>query len=103
MAYTYKDVEAKIPNTTMKVRLLNGKERTYCIAPVDGYVIHDNTLDTVDIDEKTQEETVILGFRNDEASVSVKYDFTTTEVKDSDGNTFVAYGDRQFFCKPIKE
>lgn len=51
--------------------------RYYDIAPVEGYVLHDKTLDTPVIDEGTMEETgeVILGYTPGSTSVPARYDF----------------------------
>lgn len=80
MAYTYEDViPSLIENTTMRKRLLNGVHRTYTINANDGYLLHDNTLDTPVIDEETWEETgeIILGFRPSSytATCAANYDF----------------------------
>lgn len=86
MTYQWKPVEPTfIPNTTMQKRVEiddNGNEtgviKSFRIAPVDGYVLHDNTYDTIVVDPVTGEETdeVILGYRTSTASCGANYDFT---------------------------
>lgn len=77
MQFRYEDIETKIPNTSMRKRILNDSEITYCITPNEGYLLHDKLYDEPILDESTMEETgkVILGFRKSTATVSVNYDF----------------------------
>ena len=78
MAYTYEDVNPTlIENTTMQIRILNGKPRSYLITPNEGYVLHDSNYDTwIDIegDELTEP---ILGYRRTTATCALNYDFAT--------------------------
>lgn len=77
MAYTYEDViPTIIPNTTMQKMLLDGVHRSYVIAPIDGYVLHDKNRDWTDIDYDTMAETIILGFTTGTATCAASYDFT---------------------------
>lgn len=77
MTFKYEDIETKISNTTMQKRILNDSEITYCIAPNEGYLLHDKLYDEPVIGEVAMEETgrVILGFRKSTATVPVSYDF----------------------------
>ena len=69
-------------NTIMKAYYDNEDEnvlRYYDIAPVEGYILHDNTLDVPEIDEGSFEKTgnIILGYTPSSISVSARYDFET--------------------------
>jgi hypothetical protein len=111
MSNIYQDVEPIIPNTTMQLRVVDGKPQTYWIRPIEGYELHDKQFDTTNyetvIDEEIGEEitteSLVLGYRESVASCSVRYDFSTQEVIDESGHTFTAYGNRQFFTKEKKE
>lgn len=104
MAFTYESMESIIPNAVMRKRIYNGDLLTYLIKPTDGYALHDTSYDVPVQDPITMEDTgVLLGYRTTEGSVGANYDFTTTEMLDEAGNTVTAYGERQFFCKPITE
>jgi hypothetical protein len=102
MSNIYKDVEPIIPNTIMQLRVVDSKPQTYWIKPIDGYELHDKQFDTTNyetvIDEESGEETITesltLGYRESVASCSARYDFTTHEVIDESGQTFIAYGNR---------
>ena len=79
MAITYTDViPTLIENTTMRILVSNGVERTYNITPVSGYVIHDKSLDETIYDDITSEPTgeINLGYTRGMISVSRSYDFT---------------------------
>ena len=67
-------VEPIIENTTMEKYVDgNGIERVYIIAPIEGYVIHNNARDwTEEIDG---EEVVKEGFTTGSVSVPITYDF----------------------------
>lgn len=76
---TYTDVNpALIENTTMQIMNLDGVPKVYCITPNEGYVLHDNTYDFIELDADGNpiEETRILGYRTSTATCSVNYDFT---------------------------
>ena len=80
MTVTLEDViPTLIENTTMKKKLFDGVHTNYTIKANDGYLLHDNTLDTPVYDEETWEETgeIILGFRPSSytATCSANYDF----------------------------
>ena len=64
-------------NTTMEQYIDGeGVARVYFIAPVEGYVLHDNRKDYYVLDETTQEEILVLGYGKNSVSVPVTYDFT---------------------------
>lgn len=118
MAITYESMESFVPNATMRKRLTDGVLGQYLIKPNTGYVMHDSAYDFFDyspvLDEEGNQifdeydnpmfnETVILGYRTTEGSVGYFYDWTPVEMLDEAGNTVLAYGSRQFYCKPIDE
>ena len=61
----------------MYKRLRDGVPTTYAITPVEGYVLHDQLLDFVEIDPENGEPIgeVILGYYEGTRTVSVNYDF----------------------------
>jgi len=107
----YEPMDSIIPNAVMRRKLVDGVLANYRIKPADGYVMHDNGYDYLEerivIDKTTGKETTeyvtILGYRLTEASVLASYDFSTTQILDEAGNIVMAYGNRQFFCKPITD
>ena len=104
MAYTYEDViPSLIPNTTMKKRLLNEAHRSYIIAPIDGYVLHDNAADGIDFES----DAVIRRYSIGDCSCGANYDFSTIQliVPDINGNDVVVttYGSREFYAIPESE
>jgi hypothetical protein len=109
MASIYEDVTPIIPNTTMRLRIVDGNPQTYWIKAVDGYVLHDTNYDTVNyeptIDPETGEETFVethlMGYHTEVVTCSARYEFTPVEMQDDEGNTHTAYGSRQFFTRPI--
>lgn len=77
--YTYEDVTPSlIENTTMRKLFIDGVHKTYNITPNEGYVLHDNYLDSEALDPDTYEPTgeIILGFYAGMRSVRYDYDFT---------------------------
>lgn len=103
MAITYEEVTPSlIPNTTMKKMLSNGLHRTYQITPIANYVLHDNVMDYPYQDPETMEETLKFGYSPSSVykSCSATYDFTPHTVTDENGNTYTAYGNRDFFSIP---
>lgn len=64
-----------IENTTMQQRVKDGVPYTYRITPVDGYVLHDNTVDYTDINHDTMEEIPKLGYKRGTATCAASYDF----------------------------
>lgn len=103
MAVTYEEVTPSlIPNTTMRKMFINGVHKTYHIYPIENYVLHDNGLDYVVPDPNTMEETQKFGYSPSGVYVScaATYDFSTHTVTDENGNTYTAYGDRDFFAIP---
>ena len=54
----YKSIEALLENTKFDARLNNdGKILSYRISPIEGYKLHEITLDKLVVDEETFEET----------------------------------------------
>lgn len=102
--YTYQDTTPIVPNTVMRIRLRDGVPYQYLIKPVDGYVLHDSTYDTYDMDFSTMTEYLVcLGYRTTEGSVAASYDFSTGTMLDDEGNEVTYYGSRQFFTKLASE
>lgn len=104
MAITYEEVTPSlIPNTIMRRSLLNGVHKSYTIQPIANYVLHDNTLNT-DILDETGINVIGQKFGYSPSSVykscSANYDFTPHTVTDENGNTYTAYGNRDFFAVP---
>ena len=104
MAITYEEVTPTlIPNTRMRKMLSNGVHRTYHIYPNENYVLHDKSLNTEIFDE-TYENVLGWKFGYSPSGVYVScaatYDFSTHTVTDENGNTYTAYGDRDFFAIP---
>ena len=75
----YIDVTPNYENTRQQAYYNNttNELRFYDIAPVDGYVLHDKTLDVPEIDDMTFEETgnILLGYTPSSISVAHNYDF----------------------------
>lgn len=68
-------VEPIIENTTMEKYVNgNGVELVYVIAPIEGYVIHNNARDWTEIVDG--EEVLKEGFTTGSVSVPITYDFT---------------------------
>ena len=105
MAFIHEPVTPIVPNTTMeKIYNDSGRFIQYGIGPCNGYAMHDINYDQPIYDEETMEEIgVLLGYRTTDGTVGANYDWTPVEMLDEAGNTVTAYGDRQFFCKPIDE
>lgn len=104
MTITYEDVTPSlIPNTTMRKMFIDGVHKTYDIYPIANHVLHDNTMDT-DIFNENYSEIIGKAFGYSPSSVYVScganYDFTTHTVTDENGNTYTAYGNRDFFAVP---
>ena len=118
MAFTYESIDSFVPNATMRKRFNNGLFTHYMIKPVAGYAMHDIGYDTIREEAVVDEygnpvyddygipmvsEAPVLGYRTTEGAVGHDYDWTPVEMLDEAGNTVTAYGERQFFCKPIDE
>lgn len=92
-----------IPNTIMKKIFIDNIHKAYSIQPLNGYVLHDNTMDIDIIDEITFE---IIGKKfgyspsNVDVTCGVNYDFISHIITDENGNICTAYGDRDFFTVP---
>lgn len=100
--YTYEDViPSLIPNTTMQKRINSaGVHTTYVIAPIDGYVLHDQRRDWTATDPEDSSGTLKLGYTGGSATCAAAYDFSTIIVTDHNGVAHTAYGERQFFAVP---
>ena len=66
-----------IENATMTILYLDNVAKAYKIKANDGYVLHDNVLDTVVFDEVTREpiEEVVLGYSAGTKSCDINYDW----------------------------
>ena len=74
----YKEVkEPLIPNTSMKILLIDGVETSYYIEPLDGYKLHAKELDEMEFDEEMMMETgeIVLGFTTGIKTCHINYDF----------------------------
>lgn len=81
---TYEDVTPPIiANTIMQKRLWDGVHKTYTIKAIDGYVLHDNTLDYPSTDAETGEplfdengnELITLGYAAGTTTCAASYNF----------------------------
>jgi hypothetical protein len=78
MAITYEQIVPPIiENTVMQRRLLDGEPRTIQIAPIEGYVLHDNNLGDNGYDPILGMPTdeILLGYKEGEISVAHDYNF----------------------------
>ena len=77
----YKPIESKIENTIFEAREKDGKIISYRISPIEGYKLHEVTLDEPVFDEETGEETgeVKLGFTTAYVTAGGNYDFVKNE------------------------
>lgn len=99
---TYENMETPIiPNTSMQKYFIDGVHKGYTIRPVAGYVIHDKNRDWPDINPDTTEKTLRRGYTTGEASCHVSYDFAVSTISDENGQTFEAYGAREFAARPV--
>ena len=75
----YVDVTPYYENTRQQAYYNNttNELRFYEIAPVDGYVLHDQTLDTPEFDEELMEETgnILPGYTPGSITVPHNYNF----------------------------
>jgi hypothetical protein len=64
-------------NTTMRAinSDISGDLIGYDIAPVEGYVLHDNRSDWIDTDPETGDDMTYLGYKRGSVSVGKNYDF----------------------------
>lgn len=75
---TYEEViPTLIQNTTVRKSYYDGKHCSYFITPIEGYVLHDQTRDWIDVDIDTQEESLNLGYTYGTATCAADYDFIT--------------------------
>ena len=78
----YKEIEAIIENTKFEARTdENGNIISYRISPIEGYKLHEITLDEILVDEETLQETgkTKLGFTTSYITAGVNYDFEKNE------------------------
>lgn len=103
MVFTYEDITTLIPNTTMQKIYIDEVHKGYRIQPIANYVLHDNAMD-IDIFDEEGENVIgkTFGYSPDSVYVTcgANYDFTTHTVTDDNGNTYTAYGNRDFFAVP---
>lgn len=93
-------IPSLIENTTMQKLLRDGVHQAYFIAPIDGYVLHDNAMDWHEIDEVTlQEGELVRGYAVGSVSCGANYDFNTVTMIDG----YTAVGAREFFARPRSE
>lgn len=102
--WTYETAtDVTIPNMLVEKGFADGVHKIYRIKPIANYVLHDNTLDYDVLDDM---HLTVIGrnFGYSPSSVYVtcgaNYDFTTHTVTDENGNTYTAYGNRDFFAVP---
>lgn len=102
MAFTYEAVEPSfIPNTTIIKSINNGVHLAYRITPIDGYVLHDKTLDVYSSydNEGNPLGEPLRGYVPQTCGCGASYDFTVTTTIDG----YTAYGEREFFARPASE
>ena len=78
----YKEIEAIIENTKCETRIdEKGNIISYRISPLEGYKLHEITLDEPLIDEETLQETgkTKLGFTTSYITAGANYDFEKNE------------------------
>ena len=77
MAWRYEEMALPLIANTVMHKGFNddGVHKTYRIAPAEGYILHDNTLDWYDTDPETMEEVLKLGFARGTKSCGANYDF----------------------------
>lgn len=70
-------VTAQIANTTQLEKLRNGVLYGYAIAPVEGYVLHDNAMDYPLFDDNGNETgEIVQVFTEGTCTCAASYDFT---------------------------
>ena len=77
----YKPIEPKLENTIFEAREKDGKIISYRISPIEGYKLHEVTLDEPIFDEETMQETgeKKLGFTTSYVTAGGNYDFEKNE------------------------
>lgn len=90
-----------IPNTTITPIYNNSNVLTaYRITPNEGYVLHDRVADWYDYDDDGNFIGISkMRYSVGSCSCDKDYDFSTRTVTDENGNTFTAYGEREFFAR----
>lgn len=85
----YKTIELLIDNTVCEAREIDGKIVSYRIRPIEGYKLHEVTLDERETDENGNETGNILpGYTTAYITAGADYDF--------------AKNDREIYVVPIK-
>ena len=77
----YKETKALLENTIFEARIKDNKIITYKISPIEGYKLHEISLDTPVIDKETgfpTEETT-LGYTTAYVTTEGVYDFEKNE------------------------
>lgn len=103
-------VTSPVPNTTLLERLRDGELYSYVIAPTEGYLLHDKTLDVPECDGMGMETgNIIPWFTGGTTNMRADYDFTTTtrgEYAYTDENgmeitlSVTMIGEREFYTVP---
>jgi hypothetical protein len=76
----YKEIEPLIDNTVCEAREIDGKIVSYRIRPIEGYQLHEVTLDENVIDENGIETGKIRkGFTESYITAGADYDFEKNE------------------------
>ena len=78
----YKTIEPIIENTIFEARIDENDEIiSYRISPIEGYKLHEITLDEEVVDEETLESTgeIKKGFTTSYVTAGVNYDFEKNE------------------------
>lgn len=77
----YIETEALLDNTIFEARIKNGNIISYRISPVDGYKLHEITLDEPVFDEETGEPTeqTIPGYTKAFVTAGANYDFNVND------------------------
>ncbi len=78
----YKEIEALIENTKFEARIdENENIISYRISPIEGYKLHEKTLDEPVVDEETMQETgeIKKGYTKSFVTAGYNYDFEENE------------------------
>ena len=84
----YTETKALIENTIFEARMKNDNIISYRIKPVEGYKLHEKTLDKYILNDDGEETgDVILGFTTAYVTAGANYNFEAN--------------DREIYCVPI--
>lgn len=76
----YKEIKPLLDNTLCEVRTKNGEFVSYRIRPIEGYKLHEITLDENVVDEVGNETgETIKGFTTSYITAGANYDFEKNE------------------------